>query len=78
MAFILNHAQHWYTLRRFGSVSADPALDADPGGGHWFNLNSFVRAPERISKLYLGMFLQQAAQQGKYCLVFLLRPPTQS
>ena len=34
-------------------------------GGHWFNLNSFVRAPERISKLYLGMFLQQAAQQGE-------------
>ena len=64
MAFILNHAQHWYTLRRFGNVSADPALDADPGGGHWFNLNSFNTAPESISKLYLGMFLQQAAQEG--------------
>ena len=64
MAFILNHAQHWYTLRRFGHVSADPALAADPGGGHWFNLNSFNAAPERISKLYLGMFLQQARQEG--------------
>ncbi|RDX42061.1 hypothetical protein OH76DRAFT_146914 [Lentinus brumalis] len=63
-AFILNHAQHWYTIRRFGNVSPDPALEADPGGGHWFNLNSFNDAPERISKLYLGMFLQQAQQEG--------------
>ncbi|RPD54755.1 Josephin-domain-containing protein [Lentinus tigrinus ALCF2SS1-6] len=64
MAFILNHAQHWYTIRRFGNVSPDPALEADPGGGHWFNLNSFNDAPERIGKLYLGMFLQQAQQEG--------------
>ena len=64
MAFILNHAQHWYTLRRFGSVSPDPAPEADPGGGHWFNLNSFNDAPERIGKLYLGMFLQQAQEEG--------------
>ena len=64
MAFILNHAQHWYTLRRFGNVSPDPAPEADPGGGHWFNLNSFNDAPERIGKLYLGMFLQQAQEEG--------------
>ena len=66
MAFILNHSQHWYTIRRFGNVSPDPALESDPGGGHWFNLNSFNNAPERIGKLYLGMFLQQAQQEGTF------------
>ncbi|EMD37847.1 hypothetical protein CERSUDRAFT_114490 [Gelatoporia subvermispora B] len=64
MAFILNQNQHWYTLRRFGRVSPNPALEADPGEGHWFNLNSFLSAPERVSKLYLGMFLHQAETEG--------------
>lgn len=64
MGFILNQSQHWYALRRFGRVSPDPALDADPGDGHWFNLNSFLTKPERIGKLYLGMFLQQAETEG--------------
>ena len=67
MGFILNQSQHWYTLRRFGLVSPDPSLDADPGNGHWFNLNSFLAAPERIGKLYLGMFLQQAEAEGTPC-----------
>ncbi|OBZ70584.1 putative ataxin-3-like protein [Grifola frondosa] len=48
LAFILNQSQHWYTLRRFGRVSPNPSLDADPGDGHWFNLNSSLPAPERI------------------------------
>ncbi|KAJ7703173.1 Josephin-domain-containing protein [Mycena rosella] len=49
LAFILNYEQHWFTLRRFGP--------------HWFNLNSFSK-PEWISKLYLGMVLQQAETDG--------------
>ncbi|KAJ7770222.1 Josephin-domain-containing protein, partial [Mycena maculata] len=49
LAFILNYEQHWFTLRRFGP--------------HWFNLNSFSE-PEWISKLYLGMVLQQAEADG--------------
>ncbi|KAF7361872.1 Josephin domain-containing protein [Mycena venus] len=49
LAFILNYEQHWFTLRRFGP--------------HWFNLNSFIK-PEWISKLYLGMVLQQAEADG--------------
>ncbi|KAJ7188241.1 Josephin-domain-containing protein [Mycena filopes] len=49
LAFILNYEQHWFTLRRFGP--------------HWFNLNSFSK-PEWISKLYLGMVLQQAEADG--------------
>ncbi|KAI8993859.1 Josephin-domain-containing protein [Trametes punicea] len=75
MAFILNQSQHWYTLRRFGRVSPDPSLDADPGDGHWFNLNSFLDAPERISKLYLGMFLQQAETEGYSVFAVLQRDP---
>ncbi|KAJ7287502.1 Josephin-domain-containing protein [Mycena rebaudengoi] len=49
LAFILNYEQHWFTLRRFGP--------------HWFNLNSFAK-PESVSKLYLGMVLQQAEADG--------------
>ncbi|OJA11723.1 hypothetical protein AZE42_02106 [Rhizopogon vesiculosus] len=57
IAFVLNHNQHWYTLRRFGNLS-------NPGDGHWFNLDSTKRQPQWISKLYLGMFLQQAESDG--------------
>ncbi|KAG0704493.1 Josephin-domain-containing protein [Suillus ampliporus] len=56
-AFVLNQNQHWYTLRRFGNLS-------NPGDGHWFNLDSTKRQPQWISKLYLGMFLQQAESDG--------------
>ena len=56
-AFVLNHNQHWYTLRRFGNTSI-------PGDGHWFNLDSTKHQPQWISKLYLGMFLQQAENDG--------------
>lgn len=56
-AFVLNQNQHWYTLRRFGDL-------AIPGDGHWFNLDSTKRQPQWISKLYLGMFLQQAESDG--------------
>ncbi|KAL6310405.1 Josephin-domain-containing protein [Sparassis latifolia] len=63
MAFILNHEQHWLTLRRFGHVSPAP-LHADSGGGHWFNLNSFLEAPQWISNTYLGMVLQQSEAEG--------------
>lgn len=56
-AFVLNQNQHWYTLRRFGDLAV-------PGDGHWFNLDSTKRQPQWISKLYLGMFLQQAESDG--------------
>ena len=36
----------------------------DPGHGHWFNLNSSLPAPEWVGKLYLGMFLHQAEEEG--------------
>ncbi|KAJ3575102.1 hypothetical protein NP233_g1338 [Leucocoprinus birnbaumii] len=62
LAFILNLGEHWFTLRRFGPASAN--IDEDPGQGHWFNLNSFLSAPEWVGKLYLGMVLQQAETEG--------------
>ncbi|KZP34624.1 Josephin-domain-containing protein [Athelia psychrophila] len=62
LAFILNYHQHWFTLRRFGP--AFPSMIEDPGDGHWYNLNSFLAAPEWVSKLYLGMVLQQAESEG--------------
>ncbi|KAI0630092.1 Josephin-domain-containing protein [Trametes polyzona] len=75
MGFILNQSQHWYALRRFGHVSPNPALEADPGDSHWFNLNSFLSVPERISKLYLGMFLQQAEMEGYSIFAVVQRDP---
>lgn len=64
LAFILNCNQHWYTLRRFGRVSPNPSIEADPGGGHWFDLNSFLPEPQWVGKMYLGMVLQQAETEG--------------
>jgi len=57
MAYILNHQDHWFSLRRVGNL-------ADPDSGHWFNLNSFLSEPEWVSKLYLGMVLSQAEDEG--------------
>lgn len=58
MSFILNHQQHWFALRRFGALE-------DPENGHWFNLNSFLKEPEWVGKLYLGMVLSQAEDEGE-------------
>ncbi|KAF8893769.1 Josephin-domain-containing protein [Infundibulicybe gibba] len=69
LAFILNLEQHWFTLRRFGS--ADSGVDSNEGG-HWFNLNSSLPNPEWVSKLYLGMVLQQAEADGYS--VFVVTP----
>ncbi|EAU91211.1 machado-Joseph disease 1 [Coprinopsis cinerea okayama7 len=62
LGFILNLEQHWFTLRRFGPAFPNP--DLDPGEGHWFNLNSFLKAPEWVGRTYLGMVLQQAEADG--------------
>jgi len=62
LAFILNLEQHWFTLRRFGTANSN--VDMDEGNGHWFNLNSFLPAPEWVGKLYLGMVLQQSEDEG--------------
>jgi len=64
LAFILNMGEHWFTLRRFGPALAK--IDNDAGKGHWFNLNSFLSAPEWVGKLYLGMVLQQAETEGAF------------
>lgn len=71
LAFILNYHQHWFTLRRFGP--AMPSMADDPGDGHWFNLNSFLPAPEWVGKLYLGMVLQQAESEGAPNMFNMLR-----
>ncbi|GJE92281.1 Josephin-domain-containing protein [Phanerochaete sordida] len=73
LAFILNQHQHWYTLRRFGPALTDAARD--PGEGHWFNLNSFLARPEWVGKLYLGMFLQQAEEEGYSVFVVTQKDP---
>lgn len=73
LAFILNQHQHWYTLRRFGPAFTDPSRD--PGEGHWFNLNSSLERPEWVGKLYLGMFLQQAEEEGYSVFVVMQRDP---
>ncbi|WOO82288.1 Ataxin-3 [Vanrija pseudolonga] len=51
-AFILNLESHWFALRRFGDST------------RWYNLNSFLPAPEWISPTYLQMVLKQAEEEG--------------
>ncbi|QRV79688.1 Ataxin-3 [Ceratobasidium sp. AG-Ba] len=63
LAFVLNLEQHWFTLRRFGQRG---------GKGFWFNLNSFLSAPEWVGGEYLKMVLQQAEQEGY--TIFVVRP----
>ncbi|KAG8779727.1 hypothetical protein FRC12_023886 [Ceratobasidium sp. 428] len=63
LAFVLNLEQHWFTLRRFGHKH---------GKGFWFNLNSFLSAPEWVGSTYLGMVLEQAEREGYS--VFVVRP----
>lgn len=50
-----------------------PSMADDPGDGHWFNLNSFLPAPEWVGKLYLGMVLQQAESEGAPNMFNMLR-----
>ncbi|KAL7418490.1 hypothetical protein Q5752_006948 [Cryptotrichosporon argae] len=56
-AFILNLASHWFALRRF-SPPGRPTLK------RWYNLNSFLAAPEWISPTYLHLVLSQAEAEG--------------
>lgn len=65
-AFILNLEQHWFTVRRFGIAAiVENATPAEVEKTHWFNLNSFLDGPEWIGKLYLGMMLKQAEEEGE-------------
>ncbi|KAG8711001.1 hypothetical protein FRC09_020823 [Ceratobasidium sp. 395] len=63
LAFVLNLEQHWFTLRRFGHKH---------GKGFWFNLNSFLSAPEWVGSTYLGMVLEQAEREGTSILLSYL------
>ena len=62
LAFILNLKQHWFTLRRFGPSD-------DSGKGHWYNLDSSLRGPEWVGKMYLWMVIQQMEAEGMYSLL---------
>ncbi|PPQ63999.1 hypothetical protein CVT24_009428 [Panaeolus cyanescens] len=73
LGFILNLEQHWFTLRRFGN--AEPKIEADEGNGHWFNLNSFLPAPEWVGKEYLKMVLQQSEAEGYSVFVITQADP---
>ncbi|KAG9509398.1 Ataxin-3, partial [Fragariocoptes setiger] len=44
-AYIANQHEHWLTIRRFGP--------------YWFNLNSLLPGPERISDTFLSLYLAQ-------------------
>ena len=44
-AYLLNRANHWYSIRRVG--------------GHWVDLNSFHERPQHISDFFMSAFLAQ-------------------
>jgi ataxin-3 len=61
----LNLQQHWFTVRRFGlAEQPENPTPEEADKSHWFNLNSFLNQPEWVGKLYLGMILQQAEDEG--------------
>ncbi|WVR07737.1 hypothetical protein IAU60_004780 [Kwoniella sp. DSM 27419] len=68
-AFILNLASHWLPLRRF--APNPPHASATK---RWYNLNSFLPAPEWISPTYLRLVLSQAEEEGYS--VFVVRRAT--
>ncbi|EKM80981.1 hypothetical protein AGABI1DRAFT_119519 [Agaricus bisporus var. burnettii JB137-S8] len=74
LAFILNLEQHWFSLRRFGPISGN--VNRDASLSHWFNLNSSLPAPEWVSKVYLGMVLQQAEAEGYSVFVITQSDPS--
>lgn len=49
-AFICNHKDHWFTIRRLGN--------------QWFNLNSLLPMPELISNTHLSLILAQLRNDG--------------
>uniref|UniRef100_A0A6M2DMQ2 ubiquitinyl hydrolase 1 n=1 Tax=Xenopsylla cheopis TaxID=163159 RepID=A0A6M2DMQ2_XENCH len=49
-AFICNHQNHWFCVRRFGS--------------EWFNLNSLLSGPKYMSDTYLTEFLNELQSSG--------------
>ncbi len=55
--FIVNRAEHWFTLRRIGQ--------------RWFNLNSMLPKPEEVRPFYLSAFLAQLQEDGYS--VFIVR-----
>ena len=65
-AFVLNHMEHWFTVRQHTS-------------GSWWNLNSMLPRPEPISEFALDAFLAAMKQDGYS--VFVVRgtmpPPAQ-
>ncbi|KAK2463260.1 hypothetical protein APHAL10511_004915 [Amanita phalloides] len=74
LAFILNLQQHWFTLRRFGN--AETSAGRDPGDGHWLNLNSFLKSPAWVGRLYLSMVLEQAEEEGYSVFVVVQDDPS--
>jgi Ataxin-3 len=55
VGFIVNHASHWFSIRKIGQS--------------WWNLNSFQDRPEPISTFYLSAFLSQLTNDGYFVFV---------
>lgn len=55
IGFIVNHASHWFTIRKIS--------------GTWWNLNSFQDRPEKISNFFLSAFLSQLVSDGYYVYI---------
>uniref|UniRef100_A0A7S0SUA2 ubiquitinyl hydrolase 1 n=1 Tax=Chromulina nebulosa TaxID=96789 RepID=A0A7S0SUA2_9STRA len=61
--FIINHSQHWYTIRKINDI--------------WWNLNSTIQVPEKISPFYLSAFLSQLINEGSSVFVARGKIPPQ-
>ena len=64
-AFICNYENHWFTLRNF---SHSLASTQDLG---WYNLDSTLEAPSKISETYLVLYLLELKNSGY--TIFIIR-----
>lgn len=58
-AYICNYKDHWFTIRKLAH--------------QWFNLNSLSSGPKLISDTYLGLFLAQLHEEGRYLALSVLK-----
>lgn len=64
-AFICNYENHWFTLRNF----SHSLLSLEDQG--WYNLDSTLDAPRKISETYLELFLLELKNSGY--TIFIIR-----
>ena len=60
VAFVLQHREHWWTIRRFGRDGPSHSQN----GPIWYALDPYKQAPVRLAASFVGDTLREAHHQG--------------